>query len=75
MTDWQPIETAPKDQVEVIVYDPNYIPSVMTAKYVSGWTISGADELAYDMMGDLPPDPEPIHWMPLPASPVRNESR
>lgn len=58
METWQPIETAPKDGIVVLVYDPN------------SWF---KDPINVDWYS-LNPDTfgwcgTPTHWMPLPAPP------
>ena len=79
MGEWQPIETAPKDQTEVLVWvRGEIIPLVMAffsreyyareygdAEYMEdGWRLS------YGYPGHLPESTwEPTHWMPLPEPP------
>lgn len=67
---WQPIETAPKDEREVIVFCPDNYPQVFTAAFVCGeWGCSVEDRCAPkdDFYGDSPK--HPTYWMPLPAPP------
>jgi len=55
---WQPIETAPKDQLVLMYYPPLVAPrggSVRPDMYRVGY------------VGDSPR--EPSHWMPLPPPP------
>ena len=63
---WSPIETAPRDGTDIIVYRPkhdgDYIPKVGTDYWMTGrfygpcWAKSRRDC-------------EPTHWMPLPEAP------
>ena len=69
---WQPIETAPKDGTDILVFRPrfdgNYIPQVgqdwwMRASYTGDcWAKSRADC-------------QPTHWMPLPPAPTLLSTR
>ena len=56
---WQPIETAPKDGLVVLVY-PNYHCAVTCGYYVKG---TWRDDLDKNF------EIEPTHWMPLPEPP------
>lgn len=65
---WQPIETAPKDFVEVIVCDLTATPPVFTARFNANWGRSsgGISAVEDDFFGD-----DMIHptvWMPLPEA-------
>jgi hypothetical protein len=66
MSEWQPIETVPKDGTAVLIYCPteNCIVS-------SRWRQDGDDGRWYgtDPMGRLNWIQLPTHWMPLPAPP------
>ena len=67
---WQPIETAPKGLIEVLVFVPEHAPLVFTAKCIYGrWGCSSAGRFAPedDFYGDAPINP--THWMPLPEAP------
>jgi hypothetical protein len=68
--EWQPIETAPKDAIEVLVYSPSLGPVLCKYSacdeasrdrgYPSSWvTTWSGDRLARD----------PTYWLPLPAAP------
>jgi len=58
--DWQPIASAPKDGMEVLLYDGRYI-------VIGHWM-----EANYFRDGEPArwfPRAAPTHWMPLPAPP------
>ena len=64
MTDWQPIETAPRDGGHVIVYVVlgNDLPTVTLGKWnvtFQRWDIGWSGYVKG----------EPTHWMPLPPPP------
>jgi hypothetical protein len=58
---WQDIATAPKDGTRVLVY----------IGHAFGLLIARWDSNAEEWVDDEPfaPDPQPTHWMPLPAEP------
>ena len=62
MSEWQPIETAPKDGTCVMTYtdglDPIFEQLPMYWDRDKGWVCC----VGYDMM--------PTHWQPLPTPPV-----
>lgn len=74
MSDWQPIETAPKDGTQVILLIPGWRRGVHIGSFeitelfrhgkrdwrLEKWVLSGYQ------LGD---PPEPTHWIPLPLSP------
>lgn len=65
MTSWQPIETAPKDGTEILLFVDAYVtgdtPQQVVGRWFrSGWQESYADEYAVC---------EVTHWMPLPEPP------
>lgn len=65
--DWQPIETAPKDGTEVILYVADF-DSVTTGWYSSRTGLwPRHDEFTED--GDACNIGLPTHWMPLPEPP------
>lgn len=78
MTEWQPIETAPKDGTTVILFFPGLIHEQQTGYFSRRESYSNG-KLDYSsarwvwgsgyssMMGD---DPKPTHWMPFPPSPI-----
>lgn len=57
---WQPIETAPKDE-EILIFqpEPQYIGKVHWCVGLPGWWHSN----------EVPYTPQPTHWMPLPKEP------
>ena len=65
--EWQPIETAPREQMAVVIlYDPAHNPTVFAGHLVFGdWEAEKVDD---DFYGDGPV--HPTHWMPLPAPPT-----
>jgi len=61
---WQPIETAPKDALEVWAFNGEQ------ARMVWDWDC-GSWLWSDALLNDADPMPEqPTHWMPLPASPM-----
>jgi hypothetical protein len=74
MTDWQPIETAPRDGMEIIgvmkSYHPSYgIPFSPTLTWFLGdkWRY-------YDRVLEEVDWYEPTHWRPLPQPPKEGET-
>jgi len=64
MSEWQPIETAPKGE-EVIVYTP--LNGVVSSIYKHGcWQ-------KLIIVNGRGPGNEPTHWMPLPKPPETNQ--
>jgi hypothetical protein len=69
MSEWQPIETAPKDGTVVRLYIPGH-PELegMTGR----WDMFYKDWAAHPMpmtLGKEKSVPDPIYWMPLPEPP------
>lgn len=85
MSDWQPIETAPKDGTEVLLFVPGYIGGrrVMEGNIVVGAWIDdhawGREGVWWSDISDPyeghsgatadSVDLTPTHWMPLPEAP------
>lgn len=73
MSEWQPIETAPKDGSAILIWQPD------RSKY---WGLGNFDDLRYaigywrvaDKIGSWgnrnSAVVNPTHWMPLPAPPL-----
>lgn len=80
MTDWQPIETAPRDGTVILFLteesrvesgcwvDAEILGSDAGWLSGSGWTMPGRS--FGDPRHHHPPIDPPTHWMPLPAPPV-----
>lgn len=72
LTEWQPIETAPKDATKALFYSPGN-PKAWHARakhphiMVDGWN-SGQGSGANTRWNELPEAPY-THWMPLPQPP------
>lgn len=56
---WQPIETAPKDGTDLLLWEPSL----------------GQSVIAHSVNGEWPWFYKPTHWMPLPDPPVTAEAR
>lgn len=79
---WQPIETAPRDGSDVLLFFPldgldhrNHARTVIcfwrlneTYPATSGWVFQGRAVRAYSSIY------QPTHWMPLPEPPARTPS-
>jgi hypothetical protein len=66
MSDWQPIESAPKDGTTILLGHASFKPEAAWWEYCSwfeGWCSGG---FRSDMYG---PGFDPTHWMPLPPPP------
>lgn len=77
MNEWQPIETAPKDGTEILVYEPAIGQYGEEGIYIVSWSreyprnpkcwcviLSGQDEQGGCATADYA-----THWMPLPEPP------
>jgi hypothetical protein len=64
--EWLPIETAPKDGTEVLVYGLDYDEQVIA---IVEWDATNG-VYSRGPMGDYFSFDEPTHWMPLPAPPT-----
>lgn len=72
MSEWQPIETAPKDGTEVILWLGHPFSRIKHARWFDGWEmwIHAEDPTPNendDMWGTG--SLVPTHWMPLPERP------
>ena len=74
MSEWQPIETAPKDgtQVDVWVVFPSQSYRVADAHWNETAGESGAWQLGSFHEMQFTERPVVTHWMPLPAPPREN---
>ncbi|MGF0520625.1 hypothetical protein ACQEDT_03860 [Agrobacterium pusense] len=61
---WQPIETAPKDGTQFLAFDKG--------SYLNCWWHDNGYGEQY-WMDDADSEPNPSHWMPLPAAPAKQE--
>lgn len=76
MTDWQPIETAPKDEMVLVWEEDGW---VRCAELVLMSDFGGYEPDEWDDGGvrmwigddDRPLDFDPSHWMPLPPPPKK----
>ncbi len=73
MSEWQPIETAPKDGTEILVCITYNLPDDEweTVQWVDGWR-SGKWFRYHDKI--YIPFP-PTHWMPLPPPPAATKGQ
>ena len=62
---WQPIETAPRDGTEILVWRTRLQRACVAWWFGRWWDISGRD-----MWGD---ENQPTHWQPLPGPPKEGE--
>ena len=73
MTEWQPIETAPKDGTVLIGKIPNgNLDFNNEIKWVSGWCALYKMEwggMKKEIWLKLNDEHQPTHWMPLPKPP------
>ena len=65
MSEWQPIETAPKDGTKIIVFD--HYDGVVIARWRMRWPESGYEWI--EATGEEYENYRPTHWMPLPEPP------
>lgn len=68
--EWQPIETAPKDGTEILIYEPSYLGVDSGKIYTASWDCDcyntwieagGERYMSFD---------NATHWMPLPSPPA-----
>ena len=69
MTDWQPIESAPRD-VSVIVYANDVVGEASRPDATGRWWWANVDEYDHDHGFK---EIFPTHWMPLPDPPPTKE--
>lgn len=76
MSDWQPIETAPKDLNSVLLYWPYWTTEPVIGARNYRVLDDGSGYEYFDSwhterwLGEDAEDPGPTHWMPLPYPPV-----
>ncbi len=78
MTDeWQPIETAPKDGTDVLLFLPEAEPPIRIGHYLNGQLIQDGEVVSslqywcsYDGAVRMRRKITPSHWMPLPPPPL-----
>jgi hypothetical protein len=81
MSEWQPIESAPKDGTEIDVWVAGEFPGRRTdvswrEPTDSEWWVHGGDTIKtpcatwHDCFGPLGKDEPVIYWMPLPKPPL-----
>lgn len=71
LTEWQPIETAPKDGTDILVYQTDVSePSMTVCAFDEDWSNDGWWTCCDGKNADIPlRGPEPTHWQPLPSPP------
>lgn len=62
MSEWQPIETAPKDNIPILAYCKGDVCKVW-------WQTDFLDGSQY-WQNEADSEPQPTHWMPLPEPPA-----
>lgn len=62
MSEWQPIETAPKDGTWIICFFPERTPEIAVTKWCSPHSYY-IEHFAIE--GNWTPGIDPTHWMPL----------
>ena len=72
--EWQPIETARKDEPELLLYCPGegmttgfYVSSKQFTGWTTGWVTAGGYDVGYNEI-------HPTHWHPLPTPPQSDEA-
>jgi hypothetical protein len=66
MNDWQPIETAPKDGTDIIVYRPNFDSNYIPIVGVDYWS------KRLNCWGKSRADTPPVKWQPMPKPPKKD---
>lgn len=70
MTEWHPIETAPKDGTRVLLIEGD-----QPSEACTGWWMMGAWRDYGDIGCNGQADYSPTHWMPLPFGPYATISK
>lgn len=75
MSEWQPIETAPKDGTEVLLFFVSDVPWQASSKgiCIGFWGDDGSNAW-YAFESDSNALGNPTHWMPLPPPPEGSET-
>lgn len=68
MSEWQPIETAPKDGSELLLYHRAW--GTLRGKWRDTGLEFGEQWTGVYMMPGLTAKDQPTHWMPLPDPPT-----
>ena len=66
--DWQPIETAPRDGTMIYAINATTRSLFIGYGYLARYQ-DGRFGFAMKSGATMPVDPQPTHWMPLPAPP------
>lgn len=64
MTDWQPIDTAPKDGTPILVWNAGYV--AVMCWWERCWEYANGIQRYWPRADER----EPTHWMPLPDAPA-----
>lgn len=67
MTEWQPIETAPKDRVILLGYEPHWRLEGDRRVYEGRWN---EEQSTWTSVNGFLVHSGASHWMPLPAPPA-----
>ena len=66
--EWQPIETAPRDEVKIIGYCSDRVSLIYHSEYYTNKFVWFTGQ-TYPGMNAQPVTFDPTHWMPLPTPP------
>ena len=74
MSDWFPIESAPKDGTEIRLFVPAWRKYVKSFQIDACWHSTPYEEAegyweGCEYQSNLPDSGQPTHWMPLPEDP------
>ena len=67
---WQPIETAPRDGTDVLLYEGGEYERIYMGFYANTIDRGGKKVYQFWDIGSEPWNWEPTHWMPLPEPPT-----
>lgn len=72
MSEWQTMDTAPKDGTTILIHNPHWADgTVHPAKWFDDPSGLGCDWQTIDGWWSDGCDDSPTHWMPLPDAPVK----